>query len=129
MSEVSLFKIVGDNDMLDLTNFITVPSYKVNNKPLYTEWTDGDLVLHRDIQRYYLEGSFTLLFTNSDDYISFLNYYKEALTDGHIQAYVYSNNDHETKLTHVFMDFELADEMPFMGIKDIDGIEVTIKER
>jgi hypothetical protein len=128
----SLIKLVNNGEFLDLTEKITVPSYKVNTRTQFTEWTDGDLILHRDIQRQYLEGSFTLLFIDKDDYISFLDFYNEALTDGgYIQAYVYSNNKHEVVLTNIFMDFdeELANEMPFMGIKEIDGIEVKIREK
>ena len=126
-----LFKIVKNSSMLDLTEHITVPSYKVNKKPQFVEWTDGDHIMHRDIQRYFLEGSFTLFFNDKDDYTSFIDFYNEALTDGYINAYVYSNTDHLVHLTQVYMDFydELADEMPFMGVKEIDGIEVKIRER
>ena len=129
MEGMSLFKIVANQEMLDLTNHIAVPSYEVNNKPKYNEWNDADLIGHRVILRYYLDGSFTLLFTDPDEYQEFLEFYKDALVDGYVNAYVYSNNDRELKLTQVFMDFELADEMPFMGIKEIDGIEVKIRER
>ena len=127
----SLFKMVHDNEMLDITEHIVVPSYKVNRKPQFVEWTDGDHIMHRDIQRYYLEGSFTLFFNDKDDYTSFLDFFNGALVDGYINAYVYSNTDHQVHLTKVYMDFfdELADEMPFMGIKEIDGIEVNIRER
>lgn len=127
----SLFKIVHNQDMLDITEHIVVPSYKVNKKPQFVEWNDGDHIMHRDIQRYYLEGTFTLFFNDQTDYISFLDFYNGAVTDGYINAYVYSNNDHTVHLTQVYMDFyeELAEEMPFMGVKEIDGIEVTIRER
>lgn len=128
MEGISLFKIVDGNNIVDYTNYITVPSYKVNNKPFYTEWTDGDLNIHRDIQRYYLEGSFTLYFTDPEEYQAFLSRYKRVMVDGHIPAYVYSNNDHELKLANIFMDFELENEMPFMGAKEIEGFEVTIRE-
>ena len=133
MEGMRLFELTNavGTSIIDLTNYIVVPTYKVNNKPHFTEWTDGDLVLHRDVQRYYLEGSFTLLFTDIEDYQNFLTRYKQALNatgEGNVYSYVYSNNDHELNFTKVFMDFELANEMPFMGIKEIDGIEVNIRE-
>ena len=126
-----LFKMVHNNDMMDLTEHIVVPSYKVNNKPMYVEWSDGDHIMHRDVQRYFLEGTFTLFFNDTTEYTSFLDFYNGAVVDGYVQAYVYGNNNHTLKLTNVFMDFhdDLADEMPFMGVKEIDGIEVTIRER
>ena len=125
----SLFKMVHNESMLDLTEHIIVPSYKVNNKPQYVEWSDGDHIMHRDVQRHYLEGTFTLFFNDKDDYTDFLDFYNGAKVDDYINAYVYGNNDHTVHLTQVYMDFELADEMPFMGVKEIDGIEVTIRER
>ena len=126
-----LFKMVNNQEMMDLTEHIVVPSYKVINKPQYVEWYDGDHFMHRDVQRYVLQGTFTLFFNNRDEYLSFLSFYNAAKVDDAIQAYVYGNNDDTVKLTRVFMDLpdDMANEMPFMGIKEIDGIEVTIKEK
>ena len=129
MTGISLFKIVNGSDLYDLTNYIVVPTYKVNDKTEYTEWTDGDLIIHHDELRKRLEGTFTLLFNNIDEYQNFLSIYNNRLQDGYISAYVYDNMTRTTRLANVYLDFELANEMPFMGIKEIDGIEITLKER
>ena len=129
MTGMSLFKIVYGNRIVDYTNNIVVPTYKVDSKSEFNEWMDGDLILHHCEKRKRLEGSFTLLFNDPDSYQDFLELYNDALVDGYINAYVYANNLRQLKLTQVFLEFELADEMPFMGIKEIDGIEITLKER
>ena len=118
-----------ESHYVNYTNKILVPTYKVNNKSEFTEWTDADLVLHRDHLRYRAEGSFTLIFIDQQEYVDFLDHYRDALADGYIQAKIYLNNTHRNKTTEVFLDFELANEMPFMGVKDVEGIEVTLKER
>jgi hypothetical protein len=129
MTGMSLFKIAHDNRLVDYTNNIVVPTYKVDYKSEFNEWMDGDLIIHHCEMRKRLEGSFTLLFTTPESYQDFLKYYNEALIDGYVNAFVYANNIRELIFTQVFLEFELADEMPFMGVKEIDGIEITLKER
>lgn len=135
MIETFLFKLVNGTSTLDLTNFIVVPTYKVNNKSVYEEWTDGNLITHRDEMRKRVEGSFTLMFTNISDLENFLDFYNDVMNSssridcGSIHAYVYMNNEHNYALKEIYMEFELTDDMPFYGVKELDGIEVTIKER
>lgn len=127
-----LFKMVQGLNTLDLTQYITVPSYKINKRPVFTDWQDGDLKNRQVVHRYCAEGSFTLLFNNIEDYQEFLEFYIDARNDdngdGCVQVWMYINNTNEVANTFVHMDFEPSDTMPFMGTKEIDGIEVTIKE-
>ena len=119
----------GVTQYIDYTNHILVPSYKVNRKAEYAEWTDANVALHRDILGERAEGSFTLIFVDPYDYREFIAYYEDALKDGYIDAKIYLNNKLAQVRTDIFMEFEPANEMPFMGRKDVEGIEVNIKER
>lgn len=132
-----LFEIIYlgllEEETLNLTSRITVPSYEVNNLPVYEEWKDGNRIERRDIIRYQISGSFTLMFFNKNQYLDFISTYNMAKDDerfdGTVEAKVYINNEDRVVRTRVYMDFEISNQLPIIGMEDADGIEVTIKER
>ena len=132
-----LFEIIYlgllEEETLNLTSRITVPSYEVNNLPVYEEWKDGNRIERRDIIRYQISGSFTLMFFNKNQYLDFISTYNMAKDDerfdGTVEANVYINNEDRVVRTRVYMDFEISNQLPIIGMEDADGIEVTIKER
>lgn len=126
-----LFKLKGSNNTeLDLTNYITVPSYIANNKPICTEWTDGNLRKRKIVHRYKVSGSFTLLFNDVESYDTFKRFYLNLTKyNQYVTASLWIENESQIKENvNLYMDFELRDDMPLMGVKEIDGIEVTIEE-
>ena len=121
-----LFKI-GNNDY---TNRITVPSYNVNDKPIYTSWTDSNWLEHRDIHRWRAEGRFTLKFFSQSEFTSFMSDVEtNRQTDGTVVVTLYLNNKNTTASRNVFLDFEADNTLPYIGLKEYDGFEVTVTER
>lgn len=124
---MQLFNIAGK----DFTTFITVPSYLVNQDGDYIEWIDLNRRKHRYLTRSKVSGSFTMLFSNINDYYEFLNTINENRTaNGYISGcIVYCNNIMTTETVDLFIDFMPADILPVIGTNDNEGFEVTIEER
>ena len=120
--------IVGG--VLDLTEHITVPSYKVNLLDGYEEWTDNNKVTHRDIVSKKAQGSFSVHFEYLEEYLTFIATMKELKkSNGAYDCSVYCNNTLEAYNIEMFVDFEPANVMPFIGAKEYDAIEITVNQR
>ncbi len=118
------------NGTMDLTNFIVVPSYQVNLQDGYSEWTDNNKVTHRDIASKKAMGSFSLKFETLDQYRAFVLYMaNNKKQNGSYDCTVYFNNTLSTATIEMYVDFELANVMPFVGLKDYEAIEVTVEQR
>ena len=118
---------------IDFTRFITVPSYKVNELDVFDEWEDGNRRKHKYIVRSQIKGSFTLKFTNIDDFNNFfatVNSNKVATGDyaGAVLATVYMVNRNAVKSTYVFITADPADTLPLFASPSYDGFDVTIEE-
>lgn len=125
---MKLFVING----VDYTNRITMPTYKVSDMPVYTEWEDSNWTTHRNIHTWKAEGSFTLKFQTKEEFMSFMDQINELrLKDGTVKCSVYLNNKNTTKENvYLFIDYDVQNTLPYMGgYKDYDGFDVTIKER
>lgn len=120
--------IVGG--VLDLTEHITVPSYKVNLLDGYEEWTDNNKVTHRDIVAQKAQGTFSLRFEALEEYLTFIATMKELKkSNGSYDCSVYCNNTLEAYNIEMFVDFDPANVMPFIGSKDYEAIEITVTQR
>lgn len=121
-----LFSINGE----DLTQYITVPSYNINSKDIYTAWVDANHVTHRDVTRTKVSGKFTMLFDEHNEYFEFLELIKKHKgAGGYIPVSLYVNNLNTVVNVDVFMDMEPANTLPYFGIRKYDGFEVSIEER
>lgn len=108
---------------------ITVPSYKVNEVPVYEEWDDCNYRTHRIVKRKRIEGTFTMFFNTIDEFNEFFRYLdKYTEPEGWIRCYTYINNLNTVKYSRFYIDVEPANTKPFFGIKEYDGFDVTIKE-
>lgn len=124
-NEHSLFIVNG----VDITQNITVPSYKVNEFSVSSEWNDANEVTHKDVIRKRVKGSFTVLFDNPTDYTNFLQLIDENTTPGdYVIATVYLNNKNRVVTRNFFINMEPQNEMPFMGRKELDGFDIDIEE-
>lgn len=122
-----LFIIAG---VLDLTEHITVPSYKVNLVDGYDEWTDNNKTTHRDITSQKAQGSFSVHFETLEEFQTFVlvlkNYKKQ---NGSYDCTVFCNNTLTTITVEMFIDCELTNVMPYIGAKDYDAIDITVTQR
>lgn len=134
MNSSPLFKIGS----VDYTQNITVPSFKVNMLPQYTEWTDANYTLHRTLKRYVVKGTFTMRFNSKEEYEAFIKNYKQytmndietkGSRDGSTYVTIYANNLMGTKQTYVYIDIDPKNSIPVMGTSKDEGIEVTVTER
>lgn len=122
-----LFIVAG---VADLTEYIEVPSYQVNLQDGYEEWTDNNKITHRDIVAQKAKGSFNLKFDRLQDYQAFIvvmKTYKKQ--NGAYDCTVYCNNTLSCINVEMFVDFELANVMPFIGAKSYDSISVSVEQR
>lgn len=124
---MELFKI----DTIDYTNRIVVPSYKVSDMPVSTEWTDSNWTTHRITHARKASGTFTLKFQSPEEFQNFMTIVNSLTRkDGTIRCSLYMNNLNGVKEDiFVYLDFDAANTMPYMGTKDYDGFDVTVKER
>lgn len=122
-----LFIVAG---VMDLTNYIVAPSYQVNLADGYEEWTDNNKVTHRDIVARKAKGSFDIRFQTIEEYQTFMIVMKDyKKQNGSYDCTVYCNNLLSAYTTEMYIDFDAADVMPFIGAKDYDPINITVEER
>ena len=57
----------------DFTEFISVPSYDVNEQNMEETWEDASYVTHKIVVRKKIKGSFKLRFTKREDYYLFID--------------------------------------------------------
>ena len=122
-----LFIVAG---VMDLTNYIEVPSYKVNLIDGYEEWVDCNKVTHRDTHSRKAQGTFNLRFPTLEEYQTFMVVMKDyKKQNGSYDCSVFCNNYLATINVEMFIDFEPANVMPYIGAKDYDSIDVTVQQR
>lgn len=115
---------------VDYTTHITYPSYQVNKMDIYEEWTDANYTEHRELVRTQTSGSLTLMFNDQTEYLNFLSALQTLKgADGAVLASFYSNKTNELITNWFYIDFEPANELPYMGERSVEGIQLTIKER
>ena len=115
---------------VDYTSHIKVPSYSVNKEDEYEEWKDANYRNRKEFLRSRVSGSFTMHFTDPNEYLEFLaslNELKEA--DGTTLASLYSNKTDEVVTSKYFFTYTPANEMPYMGIKSTSGLSITVEEQ
>ena len=122
-----LFVVAG---VMDLTNFIVVPSYQVNLQDVYEEWDDNNKVHHRDLVALKCKGSFQVKFETLEQFQTFMIVMKDYKKQN--RAYdctVYCTNMLSPYNTEMFIDFDPPNVMPYVGAKDYDPIDITVEER
>lgn len=126
-----LIVLVGKTNTLDLTSFIPVPEYKVQDVRNFVSWVDGNYSLRRHTTDYKAQGTFKLKFPNKETYLNFVEFVKanEDDADGSIVCDVYCVNRNIAKRVNAFLDFEPQDEMPIMADHETDGFDVAFTER
>lgn len=88
-------------EFVDLTEYITAPSYDVNNVDVTEDWTDSNWTTHRIVPRTKVSGKFNMLFKDIESYNKFYHLLKlnrDIYGDGYTYLRVQINNqlDYET---------------------------------
>lgn len=125
---MNLLEINGTN----YTQHIKVPSYKVNKVAKTLEWEDANYKKHKEITRYKVEGSFTLLFDDISDLDSFFDTVETLMAgspSGAIPMTLYLNDRHTTETVTAFISFTSANERPLIWRGDFSTIDVTVEEQ
>ena len=116
---------------VDYTRRITVPDYQINRLPIYTTWTDGNNITHRDVSRYQLSGSFTVWFDSVSDQLAFQSELNAAVqaAGGYLPCSLYAVNDDAVYSANVYVDWTPKNELPLLGRGKHGGIQLKITER
>ena len=88
-------------------------SYKVNNDPVYNEWTDGNGIVHRQKVRDKVVGSFDMFFRSLSDYNDFLTVLNNATSDEQTLLTVSVNNTGANKASCFFVSHD--------PVRNLDG--------
>lgn len=83
----------------DVTAYIDIQAYRMNRADVFSEWTDGNGVEHRQIYRTRIEGEFQVGFAKSTDFSAFMTLLSNQKTAGGyfpVSAYVGNTGTLET---------------------------------
>lgn len=89
---------------IDFTKNVQESTYKVDQQPVYTKWTDANGTNHREITRERVSGSFDLVFVEGmgHTYEEFLAAMKAATVRGVLTASFSVNNIAQDKTIDCF---------------------------
>lgn len=128
---------------VDVTQYIEMSTYEVNRNPQVEEWEDGGWNKHIEVPNYRIEGEFKVLLYDRTVYNTFINLVNKnrVAYGGCVWMKVQVNNEMDPKtspyvesqmpeLYKAFFKMEYSPvwNMPILGIKEIDSIEVKIEE-
>lgn len=121
---------------VDFTSKINQKKYNIQKKPVYTNWTDGNGIVHRVVTRTRVSGSFPMSFFSVADYDAFKNAVEAVRTNGdYCPITIYANNTKETLNINAFVDYETS--LRWTQVYDqqtgstpaVAAVTVTISER
>ena len=109
------------NSVFNVTPFIQAPTYKI----------DSNWLSHVEVVRYKAKGTCTVWFDDPNDFEAFTDFIENhKAADGFIKATLYLNKKHTQKSNiDITITWEPQNDLPFYGIKQHDGYELTIEER
>lgn len=114
----------------DLTDYIDIQSYNVNNTEEYTEWTDANHVKHRDVLRTRLSGSLKLGFRSTAEVTSFLSVLSSNIQSGnYYAAEVFSNDDNTLHTANIFIDGDAEIKRDLINGRVWHKYDIDITER
>ena len=119
------------NNTYNVTPFIMAPTYKVDDSPLGDSWQDSNWLSHTEVVRYKAKGSCTVWFDDPNDFEAFSSFIETNKgADEFIKATLYLNKKRAQKSNiDIMIQWEPVNDLPFYGVKQHDGYELTIEER
>ena len=89
----------------DLTKWEDTGKHKVNRDDVYTTWTDGNWVDHREIVRTKISGSVVLNFSRETDFSNFISLMSTARNaNGYYPITVWCSNTNTSETVNAFLD-------------------------
>lgn len=98
-----LFKI----STTDLTKWEDTEQHKVNRDDVFTTWTDGNWVEHREIVRTRISGTVVLGFKRETEFTAFMTLLTTARdVNGYYPVTVWCSNTNTSETIDAFLDLE-----------------------
>lgn len=98
-----LFKI----STTDLTKWEYTEQHEVNRDDVYTTWTDGNWVEHREIVRTRITGTVVLGFKRETEFTAFMTLLTTARdVNGYYPITVWCSNTNTSETINAFLDIE-----------------------
>lgn len=99
----NLFKI----STTDLTKWEDTEQHKVNRDDVFTTWTDGNWIEHREIVRTRVSGTVVLGFKRESDFTAFMTLLTTARdVNGYYPVTVWCSNTNTSETINAFLDLE-----------------------
>lgn len=99
----NLFKI----STTDLTKWEDTEQHRVNRDDVFTTWTDGNWVEHREIVRTRVSGSVVLGFKREADFTAFMTLLTTARdVNGYYPITVWCSNTNTSETINAFLDLD-----------------------
>lgn len=138
-----------DDPWIDITPYIEGMTYEVNNETVFDTWEDANYTTHYEVDRTRINGSFKVLLYTREIYNIFVDLIQKNMTSntsggkkaGLVHMKVQVNNELDpdsaetlrTKLPELYkgwfkVEYKPVWNIPFLGIKEVDSIEVKIEE-
>lgn len=126
MAIIEFFKI----NNTDLTPLMEYQAYNMNSAPVIREWTDGNMIDHRDTIRNRRSGGFRLEFKNEATYQNFLSLMETAKNvNGFYNVTAFIQNTNSTDTFSAFIDYTTEAKWDFANGREYRVATVTVKER
>lgn len=128
MAIAFLFKV----NNTDMTGHVVQNTYKINNLPVYKEYTDANGMTHKRYIRNRFKGSMQMVFSDIDDYLDFRTLLDESRspTNFSVPVTLYDNLTGDTESVDVFIDYEPTVMQTEDARKEyMKVIDVSIEER
>lgn len=126
LTEHPLFEFNG----VDYTKYIEAPTWRINATDIYEEKPNADKRFIRTVSRSRITGTFKMVIDDPAVYAKFVSdAWNKKGSCGEITVNIWVNNklNYETG-ARVYMTFEHRYEVPLMGYKALEGMEITIEE-
>lgn len=114
----------------DLTKWEDTTKHKVNRDDVYTTWTDGNWIDHREIVRTRVTGTVVLRFSKEADFASFMSLMTSARdANGYYSVTVWCSNTNSVEMVNVFLDIAGETKWDVTCPRKFHEITVTITGR
>lgn len=114
----------------DYSDRVVGDAYSVQKNKVYTTWEDANGTEHRSVYRTCVEGSFSMLFKNIDEY-KLLRTRINALeqNDGSVRATLFDNYSDQEVISDYFIEMTVGRSLNGMWQDDVGIVSVSVKER
>ena len=121
-----VFFKIGDTD---LTPFMDVQGYEMNETPVFESWTDGNMIERRNSIRTRRSGSFRLSFISAAGYNSFLSLMTTAKqANGYYAVTAFVQNTNTTETFNAYITYQATSKWDFVNSREYRLVNVTVSE-